>query len=192
MPHHFFVTEEIRAARIQYLALSLGQFGNADQIGQQIIQRNRRRAGLHPFRRDHDRQVINQVANHFVGSRTGADNDGGANFDHRHRAGPQALAGIAPREQMLGTGAFRNDAAEIDDTLDAGHSRRNGKIAGCFNIQLAEMPATGHRMHQVISDADPGQSFAQRFRLECIGFDNLDALPAPGFKRRAAPGDGTY
>ena len=35
-----------------------------------------------------------------------------------------------------------------------------------------------------------GQSLAQGFRFERIGLDNLDALPAPGFKRCAAPGDG--
>ena len=67
---------------------------------------------------------------------------------------------------------------------------QRSKIADRLDIQLAEMPATGHGMHQVIGDADPGQSLAQRCRFERIGFDNLDAMPATGFKRCTATGDG--
>lgn len=88
---------------------------------------------------------------------------------------------------MLGMGAFRNDSAEINNTADTGRRRSSGKIAGRRKIELAEVPATGHGMHQIIGDADAGQSPRQGFRLQRIGFDYLNALPASRFKRCTPP-----
>ena len=63
-----------------------GSSGDGDQVGEQVGQRDGRRARAHPGRRDHHRQVVHEVADHLVGRRARADDHAGAHLGDRHRA----------------------------------------------------------------------------------------------------------
>jgi hypothetical protein len=132
---------------------------------------------LHPARRDHQRQVVDQVAHHLVGRGTGADDDAGAQLGDRHRAPAQRLAGLHARDQVLGVGVLRHQAAEVDDAADAGRGGGAGEVLRRHEVEPAEVAAGGHRMHQVVGDVDAGERGGERLRLQRVAADQVDRTP---------------
>jgi hypothetical protein len=59
---------------------------------------------LHPARRDHDRQVVDEVAHHFVRRRSRPDDDAGAHLRDGDDAFAQSIAGQCARHQVFGIG----------------------------------------------------------------------------------------
>jgi hypothetical protein len=92
--HDRFVRHGVGPACVQCLARRVVDVGDRDQVGEQVVERDRRRDRLHPARRHHDGQVIDQVADDFVGGGAGPDDHSGAHFGHRDTAGTQDVAGF--------------------------------------------------------------------------------------------------
>ena len=175
--HHVLVAQEVGPADVVDAARRLGQRGDADQVLDQVGQRDRRRLRLHPARRHHHRQVVDEVADHLVGGGAGADDDAGAQFGHRNGPGAQRVAGLLARDQVLGLGRGRHESAEIDDAPNAASGGRTREVLGRLDIELAEVAARRHRVDEVVRGVDAGERGHERFRLQRIGLHQLDAAP---------------
>ena len=74
---------------------------------QEVLQRNRRGARTDPARRREHRQVVDHIAHHFEGGRTGADDDPGAQFGDGDIGPPQDVRRQLAGAQVIGLLAFR-------------------------------------------------------------------------------------
>ena len=180
--HDRFVRHGVGAAGIERLARRVVDVGDRDQVGEQVVERDRRRDRLHPARRHHDGQVIDQVADDFVRGGAGSDDHAGAQFGHRDAAGTQDVTGFGARAQMFRAGVGGDQPAEVDDAPDARRGRCRPEVARCFAVQCTEAAACGHRMHQVIGDVDALQRGGERLRLQGVGGDARHVGPAAGLE----------
>ena len=157
----------------------LGVRRDADQVLDQVRERDRRRLRLHPARRHHHRQVVDEVADHLVGGGARTDDDAGAQLGDRHRARAQRVAGLLARDEVLGLGVGRHQPAEIDDAADAARGGGAREVLRRLEVEPAEVAAGGHRVDEVVRGVDAGERGCERFRLQRVGLDQLDVLPLP-------------
>ena len=176
--HHLLVTHVLGTAGIEDTAHRRRLVGDAYQVVQQVLERDRRRLRLHPLRRHHQRQVVDEVAHHLVCRGTGTDDDARADLGDRDTGRPQHLAAFRAGPQVLRIRAFRHQPAQIDDALDAHGGRGIGEIQRGFAVEASEVPAGGHRVDQVVGDATARQRVGQACRLERVRFAQLDSTPA--------------
>jgi len=144
---------------------------------QKVVECDRRRFRAHPARRDHHRQVQDEVAHHLERGRARPDDDARANLGDRHRGCAQPVARFLARNEVLGVGVARHEAAEVDDAPQLGRTGGLGKVRGGFDVKAAEIPACGHRVDEVIGNVDALERGSERCRIERIGFDQLDVVP---------------
>ncbi len=180
--HDRFVRHGVGATGIEDLARRVVDVGDRDQVGEQVVERDRRRDRLHPARRHHDGQVIDQVADDFVRGGAGPDDHAGAQFGHRDTARTQDVTGFRARAQVFRPGVRGDQPAEIHDAAHPGRGRGRPEIARRFAVQCTEAAACGHRVHQVIGDVDALQRSCERFWLQGICGYARHAGPAAGLE----------
>ncbi len=176
--HQVFVREVVGATRVVHPASGLVDVPDAHQVFEQVGERDGRGLRLHPLRREHERQVVDQVADHLVRGRAGPDDDAGADFRDRYRALPQPLAGLAAGHEMLGVRVVRNQSAQIDDAAHARGSRRAREVFRGLQVEAAEIAPGSHRMDEVVGHVDAVQRRRERLRPQRVGLDDVHAGPA--------------
>ncbi len=65
--HDLLVGHGVRPAGVEHASRGLIKVRDGDEVGEQVRQRDRRGSRTDPGRRDHDRQVVHEVANDFKG-----------------------------------------------------------------------------------------------------------------------------
>ena len=185
--HHLLIGQPLRPAGLEHAAPSAGKGGQRDQVGQTIVERDRRGGHPHPARRHHHRQMRHQIAHHLEGGRSRADDDAGAQLDDLDRTLAQDGPGLGARGQMLGIARAWREPAETDDPTHPRRARRRGEIARGPAVALGKAPPAGHGMDQVEGRVDARQRRRQARRGERVGLDLLDALPGFARQRVAAP-----
>ena len=163
LAHELLVGQRLQPDRVVDLARGLPVRGQAHEVGDEVAEGDRLAARSHPARRDHDRQVVDEVADHLERSRAGPDDDAGAQLGHGHR-GRRAAArrSSRPRAQVRGRLALRLQPAEVDD---APHARALGSLAERRRgaaVELREASPRRHRVDEVVRDLDAVERDVER------------------------------
>ena len=147
-----------------------------DQVGQDAADRDRLGAIGDPAWADHRGQPGDQRTKHLERSAARSDDHGRAKFRGGHGTASKHVSHLVAARQMLrqslGSPA---QAAEVDDSLEAGRRGGRSEVARGQKVALAEQPlATGHRVNQVISSTTARQGRVERVAVKHVARDDLD------------------
>ena len=138
LAHQVAVARAVPTANLEHLVRVAGQVERGDEVGEQVIDADWLRLGAHPARADHHGEPLDQGPDHLEREAARADDDRGAEFDDRHAALAQRLAGLEAALQVLAQRAIVvGESAKVDDAAQPGPSRGATEGAGCEDIGLA-------------------------------------------------------
>ena len=190
---HPLVGQRLRPHRVEDAARRRLRVREPRQPLDQVGESDRLAARAHPARRDHDRQVVDEVADHLERRRAGADDDASPQLGDGRAARSQPLARLAPRAQVRRRGARgRLEPAEVDH---AAHARAVGGLAERVRrppVDGGEAPPRRHRVDEVVGDLGAVQRAAERGAVEGVGGRDLDAVPAARLEGVEAPRGGAH
>lgn len=179
--HHLLVREHVGTADVEGAA-DLGRHGGAaDEVAQDVADRDGLDARADPAGGDHDGEAFGQVAQHFEGGRAGTDDDGGAQDGGRHPGAEEDLADLGAGAQVRGEVAYRDpgrgEPAEVDDAADAGRTGLFREDAGGGAVAVLESGSGAEGVDEVVGDVDAAQG-----RRDGLGVDDVtpDDLGVPG------------
>ncbi len=93
---------------------------HAGEVDDHVVERDRLAARLHPARRDHHRQTLDQLSQHLPADAAVADDDPGSQCGGR-RLSHQDRLDLAPAAEVIGeVVALVAEPAEVHDLADAG------------------------------------------------------------------------
>ncbi len=164
--HHVAVRDDVGAADVEGAVHVGGHGGAADEVAQDVADGDALDAGAHPAGRDHDRQPLGEVTEHFEGGGAGADDDGGAQHGRRHPGVQQDLPHLGARAQMGRQLPFRHvprcQPAEVDDAADACGAGLLPEDLGGPAVGALEAGSRAERVVQVVRDVDVPHRLAHR------------------------------
>ena len=159
------------------------------EVLEHVLDRDRLGQGADPARGDHDRQAVDQRADHLERRAPGADDDRRAQLDGRHprfrQDPPDLLAAGQVARQVLVVAK----PAEVDDPPHPGQPRGRAERLGPAAVGLPVVRARGHRVDQVVRGVDPGEGRPQRRGLPDVAAHDLGRRRQP--RRPAGPGGGS-
>ena len=117
--HHLGVRHDVGPADLEDARQRLRVLDRGDEVAQDVADRDRLAAGVHPLRRHHHGQHLGEVAQHLEARRAGADHDGGAELDRLDRArGEHPTDVVAAAEMLAQVGVVVTESTEVDDAPD--------------------------------------------------------------------------
>ena len=171
-PHHLTVGQHVGAADLD-LAGRLGALARVGERPHDILDRDGLRARVDPARRHHQRQPLDEVAQHLERRAARPDHHRGAHVDELGDALAQQLRDLVAGAQVdRGVGAGRPEAAQVDDALDAGGARRLAEVDRGGAVALGEVVAraraAAHRVDQVVGGAHAFERLGQALALDDV------------------------
>ena len=100
--HQVEVGADVGAADLEHLASVRLVVEGRQQVGDHVLDRDRLCARLHPARRDHHGQPLDECAQHLERRTPRADHDRGAELDRRDARPAQDAADFLARGEVLG------------------------------------------------------------------------------------------
>ena len=186
-PHHLAVRHHLGTADVEGLILVAGQIDGGSEVAHHVVDGDRLRRRVHPARADHHRQPLHQRPDHLERQAAGADDDRGAELDHRDAGRAQVPPGLGTAAQMRRQRrGVVGQSAQIDDAPHAGSGRGAAEIDGGPAIQGREVGTRPHRVHQVERRVDAGERGVERRRVETVAADHLRAGPGHRHSPRIA------
>jgi len=161
-----------------------------DEVGEEVIEGNRPGAVADPAGGDHDRQVVDEVADDFEAGGAGTDDQPGAKFGDRDGPRAEGFASGEAGGEVLGDGTLRPGSAEVDDPLDAGRGCGIAEVAGGFVVEAGEAASGAHGVDEVAGGLDAGEGGGEGLGAEGIGGDGFDAGPGARLEHLEAAGRG--
>ena len=137
-----------------------------DEVVEHVLDRDRLGQGPHPARRDHDRQPVDQRADHLEGGAAGADDDRRAQLEGRRRPTP---ARIRPTSWRLARWPERSPPPRRGRRGRRCAAPRRARAAareglGAPAVGVAVVGAGGHRVDQVVGRVDARERGVERAR----------------------------
>src|SRR4029079_8655870 len=109
--------------------------GNADEVPDDVVDRDRLRARRRPARHDHRREVLHQLPGQLPRDATPADDDAGAQDRDRNAAFAEQSLDLTARAQAgRDAGLFGAEPTEEHDLPDAGLGRRLAEGPGSAGV----------------------------------------------------------
>ena len=192
LAHQVRVGHPIRSADLVDGASGRFRVQRLQQVGEQIVDPDRLRRHRDPARRDEDREVLHERADHLEREAAGADHDRRAQLDHRNARVAQQATDLEPaaqvRRELL---ALVRETAEVDDPPHARGARRRAEVSRRTPVLLLEAAGRPHRVDQVVGRLDAGQGLGQALARDDVARDDLRLRGDPrrqmlGLARQAA------
>ena len=170
--HHLTVGEDLGASDLD-LAGRVGVLAGVGERPHDVVDRDRLRARVDPARRHHQRQPLDEVAQHLERGAARPDHHRGAHVDELGHALGQQLRDLVARAQVeRGVGPGRPEAAQVDDALDAGGARRLAEVdrgrAVALGEVVARVRAAAHRVDQVVGGAHALERLGEPVALDGV------------------------
>ncbi len=172
--HQFAVRGDVGAADLEDLTTARVEVAGCEEVGDHVLDRDRLCPGLHPARRDHDRQPLGQSPDHLEGEASGADDDRRAELDRLDAGFAQETADFLPAFEMAGEVAPGAEPAEVDDPLHSGFARRFSEDRRRPAVELGEVGVGAHRVDEVVRDVDALERPRDRLGVEHITSDDFE------------------
>ena len=164
--------------------------GETHEVLDEVVEGDGLGEGAHPAGRDHDGQVVDEVADDLEGGGARADDDPRADLGDGHGAGAQHVARLAAGGEVGGGHPARLQPAEVNDALHAGGLGGLARVLSGPAVALGEVRAGGHRVHEVVDGVDAREGGGQGVGVEGVGLRKLDAGPLASLQRLEPPSRG--
>ena len=177
---HLFIRQNIDAADVQVHSRRFGRLQRANQIFDDVADRDRLTFVLSPAGNQDDEEVFHQMFDDFIGGAAGPHDDRRPQEGHRHLAARQLLGNLHPAAQVIRqTAAFIAQTAQIDDARNMGPFGGLAKIGGGLNLGFLKLTGSEkERMNQVIGRVDILHGRVQALRPEGVRHHNFRAGPS--------------
>lgn len=181
--HELAVRQDLGGADVVRLPLARSPTDDVFEERDDIVERDRLRAGLHPFRADHDRQTPRQLGEHVVGRAAAPEDEPRAQDGDRHALRAERFLDLAATLQVRGQRAVRDQPAQVDDLAHPAALGRAREVVGAEEIEvrkisLREARRGRHAVHEVESDVSAGQARLRLPEIEEIGRAEFGKFPA--------------
>ena len=166
--HHVEIRQDLRSADVVDLADGVGSTEDPHQVHQRVVEGDRLGLGLHPARRDHDRQPLDELAQDLPADAPVTDHDPGPQSSRRGPIAQDRLH-LAPAAQVLGKVVpIVTKTAEVDNLAQPGTRRRGGEGGRTLPIPDGEV-LDRQRVDQVVGGLLAVQRPTQTLRVADIG-----------------------
>ena len=180
--HHVEVREDLRSADVVDLADGVGSTEDSHEVDQGIVEGDRLGLGLHPARRDHEREPLDELAQDLPADAPVADDDAGPQGG---RGGPiaQDRLHLTPAAQVLGQLIpIVTETAEVDNLAQPSTRGGGGEGDRTLPVPDGEVLA-GQGVHEVVRGILAVEGLAQAVRI-------ARCRRAPLARRRGSRPDG--
>ncbi len=155
LAHQLAVGHAIGAADLDHAAALHVEVGRLQQVLDGVLDRDRLGARVHPARRDHHRQPVDQGADHLERHAPGADHDRRAQLDGGDPRGREGGAHLLAARQVVRQAGSVAEPAQVHDAAHPRRARRGAERGRPVAIGPAVVLAPAHRVHQVVGRVDP-------------------------------------
>ena len=174
LSHEPLVRHDVGAADLEHSAFRGVEVEPGEEVGDQVLDRDRLGLRPHPARRDHDGQPLDEGSDHLERQAPGAEDDRGAELDGRDAGSGQQAADLLAAREVRRQGASRSEPSEVDDPPHARHVGRLAEARRRPPVRLFEPAPDSHRMDEVVGDIAPGESTVERCRVLDVARHDLD------------------
>ena len=194
LPHEVAVRHLVGAADLHGAPLARVQVEGGEQVGDEVLDRDRLRLRLHPAGADHDGQALDERPDELERQAPRAEDDRGAQLDDRDaRGGPEHVARLLPAAEVGREARSRlAEAAEVDDLPHPRGAGRLAEVPGGEAILLLERGARRHRVNQVVRRVDARERRVERLAPQAVARDDLGARGDPGGQALRPPGEAAH
>ncbi len=178
LQNHVPTCHDLGARDVERAVEGLAAPGDAGEVANDVLQRDRLRPRPHPARTDHHGQAIDECDDRLEGSASVSYDDRRTQRGHRHRTRGEPLSRLRPATEVE-RACLRGiaESAEEDDLTHAGALGRLGDGVGGDPIPMREV-LRAEGVHQVVDDIDARKEAVEFLALGDVRGDPVHPVAA--------------